>query len=196
MIPIPDIISPYNDWSAYWEDFITDEEFDFLLNNPAWNHLHSASVGGQEGIVAPHIRSAKCGSLEFSDDNLKFYTKLSQIFARVNASFFQCDITSITEPLQFIRYDHNTEDHYDWHTDMSPEDMWNPRKLAMVLMLSDTSDFEGGQLEIKTGLDVTRLEQKKGRAWFFPSYILHRVTPVTKGERKVAVMWVQGKQWR
>ena len=67
----------------------------------------------------------------------------------------------------------------------------------MVLMLSDPSDFIGGQLQIKTESDVPiDLEQKKGRAWFFPSYVLHRVTPVVKGTRRSLVLWVGGPEFK
>ena len=67
----------------------------------------------------------------------------------------------------------------------------------MVLMLSDPSEFEGGELQIKTDSDdAITLEQKKGRAWFFPSYILHRVTPVTRGIRRSLVLWVGGPEFK
>ena len=67
----------------------------------------------------------------------------------------------------------------------------------MVLMLSDPSEFEGGQLEIKTDSDnPITLEQKRGRAWFFPSYVLHRVTPVTKGTRRSLVLWIGGPEFK
>jgi PKHD-type hydroxylase len=64
-------------------------------------------------------------------------------------------------------------------------------------MLSDPSEFEGGQLEIKVNNDdPVTLEQKRGRAWFFPSYVLHRVTPVTKGPRRSLVLWVGGPEFK
>jgi PKHD-type hydroxylase len=60
-------------------------------------------------------------------------------------------------------------------------------------MLSDPKEFEGGELQIKSDSDnVKTLEQKKGRAWFFPSWTLHRVTPVVTGIRRSLVLWVGG----
>jgi PKHD-type hydroxylase len=72
-----------------------------------------------------------------------------------------------------------------------------PRKLSMAMLLSDPSEFEGGEFQVKTTSDdVQTLEVKKGRAWFFPSYMLHRVTPVTKGVRRSLVLWVGGPQFK
>jgi septal ring factor EnvC (AmiA/AmiB activator) len=43
---------------------------------------------------------------------------------------------------------------------------------------------------------VKSLEQKKGRAWFFPSWVLHQVTPITRGVRKSAVLWAGGPAFK
>ena len=65
------------------------------------------------------------------------------------------------------------------------------------MLLSDPSEFEGGELQVKTCSDqISTLETKKGRAWFFPSYTLHRVTPVTKGVRRSLVLWSGGPEFR
>ena len=36
----------------------------------------------------------------------------------------------------------------------------------------------------------------KGVAVLFPSYMMHRVSPVTKGTRKSLVLWVGGEHYR
>jgi PKHD-type hydroxylase len=65
------------------------------------------------------------------------------------------------------------------------------------MLLSDPSEFEGGELQVKPYSDeVQTLEIKKGRAWFFPSYMLHKVTPVTKGTRRSLVLWVGGPAFK
>jgi PKHD-type hydroxylase len=40
------------------------------------------------------------------------------------------------------------------------------------------------------------MAQKRGRILFFPSFILHKVHPVTKGVRKSIVAWVEGPKFR
>ena len=130
------------------------------------------------------------------DKDVELYKKFGDVFAEVNSRFFRCNLTALAEQAQLTTYTEQDKDYYDWHTDMSPTDRMMPRKLSMVLSLSDPHEYEGGLLQIKTGRDNETLETKKGRAWFFPSYVLHRVTPVTKGTRKSLVLWAGGEQWK
>ena len=67
------------------------------------------------------------------------------------------------------------------------------RKISMSLVLSDPDEYEGGQLEIwGKSIDV----YKKGSIIFFPSWMPHRVTPVTKGTRYSLVMWFIGAPFK
>jgi PKHD-type hydroxylase len=67
----------------------------------------------------------------------------------------------------------------------------------MALLLNNPEDFEGGEFQVKADSDVSKnLELKKGRAWFFPSWVLHRVAPVTKGVRKSLVVWAGGPSFK
>jgi PKHD-type hydroxylase len=65
-----------------------------------------------------------------------------------------------------------------------------------VLQLSDPDEYEGGNLEILSSREPTVIEKKKGLVSVFPSYILHRVTPVTSGVRKTLVVWTTGPKFR
>jgi PKHD-type hydroxylase len=62
----------------------------------------------------------------------------------------------------------------------------------MSIQLSHFYEYEGGILELD-GIDTSNPEFKqKGTAICFPSYHTHRVTPVTKGNRKALVTWCEG----
>jgi PKHD-type hydroxylase len=125
------------------------------------------------------------------------WEKLSVAVAEVNRRFFHFDLTGFHEPMQLGLYTGETQGHYDWHTDASPTDTHVPRKLSLSMLLSDPSEFEGGEFQVKTCNDtVQTLDTQKGRAWFFPSYTLHRVAPVTKGVRRSLVLWVGGPAFR
>jgi PKHD-type hydroxylase len=63
-------------------------------------------------------------------------------------------------------------------------------------MLSDPSEYDGGDLEIFTGTESVALEKKKGIIHAFPSYVMHRVTPVTRGTRRTLVVWIAGPKFR
>jgi PKHD-type hydroxylase len=63
-------------------------------------------------------------------------------------------------------------------------------------MLSDPEEYEGGELLLKTSAFPIKTLNKKGTIIFFPSYVLHEVTPVTKGTRKTLVGWVLGPNFK
>jgi PKHD-type hydroxylase len=71
-----------------------------------------------------------------------------------------------------------------------------PRKLSVVLQLSDPSEYEGGDLEIMNCSEPTQVKKEKGLVTAFPSFMLHRVTPVTKGIRRTLVVWLTGPRFR
>lgn len=181
---------------AYWEDFLSDEDINLLLRQPEWSATQLGRVGGFDGEIDIAARAATVCWIGSKPELSVVWDKLGRTVAEVNQRFFKFDLDGFYEPLQLSTYSESFNGHYDWHVDAISNDEI-PRKLSMALMLSDPSDFEGGNLEVKLDSDRTIvLEQKKGRAWFFPSYTLHRVSPVTKGERKSAVLWIGGPPFR
>jgi PKHD-type hydroxylase len=122
---------------------------------------------------------------------------------------FQWDVS---ENIQFTKYKLNQ--YYDWHCDSWNEpydrkDSNNPehgkiRKLSMTCQLTDGSEYEGGELEFdfRDYEPYMRDEFKhckkateilpKGSIIVFPSFVWHRVKPITKGTRYSLVMWNLG----
>jgi PKHD-type hydroxylase len=70
-----------------------------------------------------------------------------------------------------------------------------PRKLSLTLLLND--DFEGGEFQVNDGKEemAITVPMNKGRVVLFPSFMIHRVKPVTKGVRKSLVVWVLGPKF-
>ena len=98
-----------------------------------------------------------------------------------------------SEPCQFTKYDGSKKQHYDWHTDsgVKPNPNGKVRKLSMTVALVDGDQYEGGDFEI-IGLKEPLPRLEKGTIIVFPSFIDHRVTPVTKGTRYSLVTWFVG----
>ena len=109
-----------------------------------------------------------------------------------------------SESCQFTKYKHNQ--YYDWHCDSWDKPYNKPntpehgkiRKLSMTCQLTDGSEYEGGELEFdfrnKEKTQIIQAEQilSKGSIIVFPSFVWHRVKPVTKGIRYSLVMWNLG----
>ena len=83
--------------------------------------------------------------------------------------------------------------HYDWHTDIGGPGI-NHRKVSGTVLLKKPE--EGGDLQFMCGRDAVTIDLEEGDAVFFPSWYLHRVTPVVKGERESLVSWISGQPYR
>ena len=83
---------------------------------------------------------------------------------------------------------------YDWHMDLGAGQT-STRKLGFSLFLND--DYEGGEIQFKTGLyNFIPGQQETGNLLFFPSYLVHRVTMVTRGTRSAIVGWIHGNSFQ
>lgn len=114
-----------------------------------------------------------------------------------------------SEKTQFTIY--KKGQHYDWHMDSFSTVFKNNtdknlhgkiRKLSMTVSLTDPKEYKGGDFEFKV-LDekgdsiIHKCEEirPQGSIIVFPSYLFHRVTPVTKGERNSLVSWTSGNPY-
>lgn len=90
------------------------------------------------------------------------------------------------ESVQLAEYAVGEE--YDWHLDLGPGAA-ELRKLSVSVQLTDPAEYDGGDLEIR---GVGAVSRAQGTAIVFPSFLLHRVTPVTRGTRRSLVAWAIG----
>ena len=99
--------------------------------------------------------------------------------------------------IQFTEYLATEGGHYNWHHDID----WNrndglDRKLSVSVQLSDPSEYVGGEFCFSECESPSIDLKKKGSILIFPSYLVHRVLPVTKGIRRSLVAWFEGPSWR
>lgn len=150
-------------------------------------------INGQVGDnnINLSIRSSKVYWLPKTQKFMDVYSALFNMVGQANGVFFNFRIDSINSRVQYTVYDETFKGHYGWHLDVGPSN--SRRKLSVVVQLSDPSEYEGGELQIQTGeVSPITAEKEKGTVIIFPSYLLHRVTPVTKGTRRTLVLWVEG----
>jgi len=113
----------------------------------------------------------------------------------LNSKYYRFDLTCINDQLQYTIYHYKDHDKYDWHCDTGAN-CNSTRKLSLVLLLSDPEEYQGGNLELLMDKTPVSLRPKKGTVIAFPSFRLHRVTPVTGGTRRSLVTWVTGPPFR
>jgi PKHD-type hydroxylase len=112
------------------------------------------------------------------------------------------DVVDISS-CQYAVYDSSTMDFYDWHSDTHLlDDSTFHRKITVIIQLSDPSEYKGGYLQFNDSYiqghteEYTDSLRKKGSVITFPSFVEHRVTPVTEGTRRSLVCWVEGPKFR
>ena len=80
--------------------------------------------------------------------------------------------------------------YYNYHWDCIDDPLMD-RDVSASLFLSDSNDYEGGELEfenIDNGKSF-KVEENQGDMIVFPSLFRHRINAVTKGIRRSLVIW-------
>ena len=84
---------------------------------------------------------------------------------------------------------------YDWHVDLSMSKIYDI-KLTVLINVSEKK-YQGGEFYI---FNTNEIEVKElnvpGSAIVFPSYLNHKVMPVTKGERKTLTLFLIGSKFQ
>ena len=119
------------------------------------------------------------------------YNKLAVLFDEVNSNY-RFELLGLVDPLQYTVY--RGGHHFDWHIDVSGGAA-SLRKLSLTLQLSDDADYGGGDLEI-VGVGPSEGQRAIGTVTVFPSFLAHRVAPVTSGVRRSLVAWACGPSFR
>lgn len=65
--------------------------------------------------------------------------------------------------------------------------------LSCTVFLNDPKDYQGGELHVRIGDGELKFKLEPGEAIVYPSDTLHQVEPVTKGERLVAITFIQSR---
>lgn len=193
LTPPPSIAIPEISF-ATWKNGFNESELARIIEIGDQLSITSATIGGR-GNVDDNIRQSNTGWIALTEDTQFIYDRLGYVARQLNGQFFDFDIWGFVEDLQYTIYD-DTGGHYTWHLDRGGSTSDTPRKLSLVLQLSDPSEYEGGDLEIFDGPVPSKVDKEKGLISAFPSFILHRVTPVTKGTRKTLVVWLTGPRFK
>lgn len=107
----------------------------------------------------------------------------------VNKKYYNFDIGGEEFQFNILRYD--SEGHYETHIDIGWDEVESRRKLSFSLLLSNS--YEGGKLRF-FGLGESTKNLELGDIIIFPSYLAHKVEPVTSGVRWVLVGWILGNK--
>ena len=142
-----------------------------------------------------HLRITRVAWMERNAQTRWLFERVEQTVLDLNARFYKYDLYGLVEDLQYTVYYGDEGGHYSWHVDTGPTNL-QPRKISLTLQLSEPSGYDGGELILQAGEGPSQAQKMRGTLVTFPSYVMHRVTPVTAGIRKSLVAWVAGPKFR
>ncbi|MBT9384620.1 2OG-Fe(II) oxygenase [Pseudooceanicola sp. CBS1P-1] len=122
--------------------------------------------------------------------------RLIDLVRVANREVFDFALDDFSESPQIARYGAERQGHFGWHSDIGEGTLASRRKLTLVAQLSDPAAYEGGALEVWYDSNIRTAPLPQGSVVLFPSFALHRVQPVTAGERHSLTVWAHGMPFR
>ena len=184
-----------NVWSSVDQAF-TPEECDKIVQYGSENYgkyLRKAQVGNVARLDN-EIRESEIVMVPNDDQDMHWvFHRLCTAINQVNAQCYEYDLRTI-ETIQYTNYDSSYNGFYGKHIDTQYGVM--SRKLSLTIQLTDPSEYEGGEVLLHLGSKPDIVKKDQGSITFFPSFVLHEVTPVTKGCRKSLVAWCLGPEFK
>ena len=180
----------------YWfQNGFTPEELARIEEMTSNLPFESAGVGElDKSRVDSKYRKSSIKWCPQNEDWEWVYDKLGTMISEANNSMWKFDLTHMREQIQYTEY-YEGGGQYDWHMDCGIG-IQAQRKVSVTVQLSQPDEYEGGDLQFMLGAGQIWAPRVQGAAVIFPSFFLHRVTPVTKGTRKSFVLWVGGEPYR
>ncbi len=155
--------------------------------------FNEAKTGSLDGAVLDHkTRNSK---ISWWYEDHWACSIISHYIAIANKQQWEYDLNLLTG-IQISTYDEGG--HYKWHSDYgTSKNNEFTRKLSASVLLTDPSEYEGGDLEfIDYHGNNVFAPKDKGSVIVFDSRVPHRVTKVTKGRRVSLVTWMYGPKLR
>lgn len=174
----------------------SQEELDKIYNDVATLPFKDAVIGDHEENL--EVRSSSIKWIPPNQEWRWLYEKMMQQIMEANNAIWHFELHNLIDYIQYTEYHADKGGHYNWHQDVGPGEMCK-RKISITVQLSDSDEYEGGDLEYFKGGDpekATKAPRGKGVVFIFPSYMMHRVTKVTKGVRRSFVLWVGGEHYK
>ncbi len=175
---------------AFYNKAFTKEECEKIVNIAKDKGL---IIGETHGEDIDKLRNNNVSWLNPTDNLEWFYRRLTDIIIELNEKYFRFDLYGINEGLQFTNYK-APSGKYGKHIDRGINTII--RKLSVSIQLTNSNDYEGGELCLYDDETGRVMDKTQGTLILFPSYVMHEIKPVTKGERNSLVTWVTGPAFK
>jgi PKHD-type hydroxylase len=178
-------LAPY----VFLENVFSPDDCDRVMDIGRTRALQPGQVSGSDADNS--MRDSSVTLLKPDADTQWMYDRVFDVVSRFNNQLWRFELAG-AEPMQFAAY--GVDQHYDWHVDLWANKPKNARKLSVSVQLNASEEYEGGSFEVdQSGAPNAIGPRAKGAMILFPSYVLHRVQPVTSGIRHSLVTWFVGE---
>ena len=180
----------------YWfQNAFSEEDLTRLYNLlESLPYQDATTIGNQDEKIS-EVRSSKIKWIPQTNNWQWLYEKLFDMIEEANGTLWNFDLFGTNEFIQYTEYLADDQGHYDWHQDIGHGGP-SLRKISLVVQLTEADEYEGGDLQIWPGGNIWTVPKGKGNVAIFPSYMMHRVTPMTSGVRKSLVLWAGGQHYK
>nr|WP_218180516.1 Fe2+-dependent dioxygenase [Pseudomonas sp. D4002] len=157
-----------------------------LLDQP-W--VDGKVTAGQRSAMAKNNR-------QLSEDAPVAIRLGEQILSRLsdNALFMSAALPKKIYPPLFNRY--SGGEAFDWHIDNAIRGLKGVRErvrtdISATLFLADPASYDGGELVIRDTFGEHAVKLPAGHLLIYPGSSLHKINPVTRGERIASFFWIE-----
>ena len=181
---------------AFWTELFSKKECQTIINIAKNKGLiKGTTIGAPENknLKKIDVRDSKISWLYPVDGMDWVFRRVTDAAINLNERFFKFDLFGLNEGFQFTNYV-APSGKYGKHVDRAMN--MQVRKLSISIQLTDPEEYEGGELYLYDSEEGKVMDKKQGTLIMFPSYVLHEVMPVTKGERNSLVTWITGKSFK
>jgi PKHD-type hydroxylase len=178
----------------YFTNVFTEQELEQIIEvGESQPKIKATTVGEDISLEVSDYRVSDIAWLSNNPKTSWVYDRIADLAIKANSEMWNFDIWDFQDDLQYTSY-YGNGGHYDWHADLGVG--ISNRKLSVVLQLSNADEYEGGELQMNTGGSILNVPKEKGLICFFPSFVLHRVKPLSSGLRRSLVTWLCGANLR
>jgi PKHD-type hydroxylase len=176
-----------------WNDVFTASELN-SFEQYGDRMVQQKAVLAVPGDHDDDIRITRVAWLERNEETMALYERMVAVVRRLNSEVFHFDVTGL-ENIQYTVYHSGEGGHYHWHIDHGSHNL-KPRKISLSVQLTDPAQYEGCELQFQVSNQIGVAPRTRGAVIAFPSFFLHRVTPIISGTRKALVIWATGPEFR
>jgi PKHD-type hydroxylase len=183
-----------NSWWYAWDAEVSDIDCEQIKS---LFHAEATQIGKVgDDTLNKNIRSSTVVGFPYgSKINNQINDYVEKYIVMANSECFGFDLNGFRE-FQIAEY--REGGHYDEHFDMRMDNRASVRKLGITVQLSDSTDYSGGEFMFTEDIGTPNQDiiKQKGTVIVFPSFLYHKVNPVSKGKRYSLVGWYEGNNWK